>query len=955
MHCPARFSLFAAHFWLVTLAVKLTACGDAAPATTTADIAPADAASTCAAPQLRPDGTCCPPGHAFDPADHACVAVGPRACAAHLPGDPSACVPRWCHNWKDGQGADCKPGELGCLPTPRSCTDVEQAASMGCSAGHFPDGDPGACRPAGLVSVPPARARNADPTATLPPLHAPVGVPPLESLPPIDQTRFCVAADGKSVAACQPGQEGCPAGQAPAPTAPGTCVAVGAGWLCPAGFAAAAHAAGTDAVLAPCAPDPAACGSDAFGGVEEGPGVVFVDPLAVGKADGSKGAPFASLATAIAAVPEGGTVALAAGEHSGPLQISKGITLHGRCAAKVSLVAKGGVPALTIKAAGSGAPVVVRGLRFAPTAYGLAVLGTRPVQAQALMFDRVLKWAVVASGAGTSLTLTDSAIVGTQPSSGALGTALLAEKGGNLTARRVRATDGRSYGANVTGASTLVLDDVLLDSTRPGPDQKAQGGGYGVAAVGASVVSLQSVRLFDHRLAGLIVQGAGTKATLYGVVIDGTRGLPGLLTGGGVFAGTGSQVELTASRMHDNEGTGVAVVGAGATVTARAVVVDATLSQSKTGEGGQGLWVGQGGSAQVVASRFSHNREAAMGVFGGKLALLQVLVDDTQPRIADGTHGTGVFVNGSANAELDRVHIHGSRGNGLAIGDAASVVLARDVLVDGTADGIVAASRGAGVAMGVGVYCGGSLRWFGGRVTGSSGLGVVSTGAGVAELAGVLVDSPAKGAATGGGMGVAAAFGATVRLAGCRLAHNRVAGGVATEAGARLDAQGVLVDHTLPGQEGAGYGFAVSKGGELEAAAALVVHALGAGVFVHASTARLTDCAVRDVAFSTVQVFGAQPVKLGAGIAAYDGREFAVQRVSVASIGSAGILLQDCVNATVTETVVSGGLYGLVNEGKTTTTTKHNAVFGNTLANRSGSQGLSVPPPPTLVLPGSAN
>ncbi|MSQ83451.1 MAG: DUF1565 domain-containing protein [Myxococcales bacterium] len=129
---------------------------------------------------------------------------------------------------------------------------------------------------------------------------------------------------------------------------------MGTSLICPSGFV---QTPPTEAGALPgCAPDPAACGSDAFGGVAEGQHVAFVDGAFGGSSTGSRAAPFVTIGQAIANLPQGGTIAVAAGTYTGKLEWAAPIDLRGRCPALVVLTTAGSANIIrveTAKAAGS--------------------------------------------------------------------------------------------------------------------------------------------------------------------------------------------------------------------------------------------------------------------------------------------------------------------------------------------------------------------------------------------------------------------------------------------------------------------------------------------------------------------------------------------------------------------------------------------------------------------------
>ena len=267
----------------------------------------------CHPASFRADGSCCPSGHFYEASEDECAAIGPPECASTLPSNPAGCQPQWCASLRDPDGALCAPGATGCHPEGRLCTLDELAAGVGSPAGSWPDpGASGACRVAGSWGsdgVAPGELLAALPAPT-----APAGTPPLVALPPTTETSFCTD-EGGHTAICDPAPGSCGKGAMPGPD--GQCLSVGVPWLCPPGFAVDPPGPGSDAGPARCKPDPSDCPADPFGDVVEGADVAFVDASAAPGGDGSRAAPWRSLADAITATTVH-VVAIAAGTYVGP-------------------------------------------------------------------------------------------------------------------------------------------------------------------------------------------------------------------------------------------------------------------------------------------------------------------------------------------------------------------------------------------------------------------------------------------------------------------------------------------------------------------------------------------------------------------------------------------------------------------------------------------------------------
>ncbi len=163
---------------------------------------------------------------------------------------------------------------------------------------------------------------------------------------------------------------------------------------------------------------------------------------------------------------------------------------------------------------------------------------------------------LVASGFGTSVELTDCAVLDTSPlPDGSRGRGVEVYQDASLTAERLLVARNRDVGLLVAeGSATAELADSTISGTRATGDSA---GGLGVAAQDGGVVRLLSTAVIDCDGPGvyLVAQGAleARDTDLVGngfagaVVLDGVLDLRG-----------GS---LSASRFHPSEGGGVGILG----------------------------------------------------------------------------------------------------------------------------------------------------------------------------------------------------------------------------------------------------------------------------------------------------------------------------------------------------------------------------------------------------------
>ena len=760
--------------WLAMVVCALAGChGSGQTAAKSAD-AQTDSGSACAAQQTRPRGGCCAPGSFFDAATGQCVAAGLPECAA-TGANLAACHPRWCRDTADWDAAQCPFGGEDCPKLGHACAgEAAVVATMGCPAGSVPDETGSGCRMAG-AGLPAAVTPAALPAATTP--------------------VNCFVADGSS-RDCAPGEQGCPAGQAPDKA--GKCVAlVGPIWTCPPGFVVAGASTSPD-TLPPCAPDSALCGDDAFGGAVDGPKLRFVSATATDAQNGTRAAPFATIAAAVADVPADGTVVVGQGSYVEVVAIGKAVTVRGRCAALVKVV--GGFAISGQAGAANLADLAVGG-----AGVGLSVALTASAVAERMWITGATV-AGVSAASGSKLVLSNSVVAGTAVNStGQFGYGLLAATGATVTANGVRLTANRDRGIYASGAGvSIALHGVVVDGTLPNSVDLAHGRGLDVQ-LGAAAVATDA-RFFGNREHGVYSWGKGSTVTLRNARVDGTRprSSDGEL-GVGVVAADGGWVQIDGAVLQDNSRMGCNVIGAGAKILARNTLVTGTGRLLDSKNPALGVRAGNQGVLVLTGSRVTGTLGAGVAVqTTGQCLLTNVLVDGTVKSPTAQPIAGGVLVQTAGQAVLQSVRVSGNQGSGIDVRDAASNVTGTDVTVDTTTE---SSPKDTGVGIAVGAAS--TLALGQSRVTGNTALGILAAGSGATvALTHVVVDHTQGNAATGApGMGISIIGGARLTATDCHISHNRYRGIFVYGAGSSADLKNVAIDATEPSLKDKNHGI----------------------------------------------------------------------------------------------------------------------------------------------------
>lgn len=776
------------------------------------DAAPLDVPCSGATP--RPDGTCCPSAQAYDPGTGTCATFGPAGCT----GTASECVPRWCLDWKDATGAVCSAGSPGCQVVGRACTALEVASGAGCPAGQAPSAS--GCLPAGSAVPLPASATWSADELVLP--AAATAVDPADLDPGAAPATLPPAA---APLACPGGGSGCatPCAVGTVADASGTCAPLtGVAWTCPPGFLAA------QAPAAACVPDPADCGTDPFAGVQDAAGTVFVDASATAPATGKRAAPFANLDPALAALPEGGTIVVAAGTYATALETQKKLTIRGRCAALVTLQGKTGFS-------------VVHG--FGPAQVqlrGVSVLGGR----EPLRFD------------GPALATLD----------------------------HVQISGGTRFGLLATGNAVVTAQDLFVHDIQPSTSDQSVG--QGLHASGGAHLTVQDVRLSVTRDRGLYADGAGTVVTASGLVVDGTLAeLAGGLYGDGLSASGGAQVLVQGARFTGNRNAAVLAIGVGSAVTLTDAWIDGTLPQDADGKGGRGVTVLSGAAMDLRQVRTTGNR--ATGVLAdGPGTTLHARALQVAGTLADqgGSAGQGVDVEGGAHAVLEAVHGTGNHSEGVLVLDAGTEVTMTSALIENT----LPRQKDQGSGVGLSVDGGARATLLDVRVKGNRFAGLYSSGAGTRVALQGTIDASEGGPDGKGGYGVLAEAGAQVAIQG-RVSGNHAVGLLSVGQGTRIDGgPGLLIDATLPqiADEWGGRAAGVEEAGTLTLHDAILWKNRDVAVYAQGQDGlvELTDTAI-------VQTKPRADGHGGHGVNVLDGARAVLQQVRVVGSTEVGVLV----------------------------------------------------------------
>ena len=259
---------------------------------------------------------------------------------------------------------------------------------------------------------------------------------------------------------------------------------------------------------------------------------------------------------------------------------------------------------------------------------GLGVYAGAEVEVARSVFERNRDVGMLVDGSGTTLSLTDVAVLETQSqeTDGLFGNGLVMRGGAEVEVIHAVFVRNRSVGVYATDAgTTLILTDVAVRETRSQEFERRYGYGLGVRH-GAEVEVRSTV--FEHnREAGVVASGSGTFLSLTNVLARETRSRErDGRYGHGLVVVEGAEAEVSRALFDRNRAVGVLAFETGTILQVTDVVVHETLESecapdSCEGFGG-GVGIGSYGGASVDVTRFTVTQNAMSGVqlaHGGSL------------------------------------------------------------------------------------------------------------------------------------------------------------------------------------------------------------------------------------------------------------------------------------------------------------------------------------------------
>jgi hypothetical protein len=414
-------------------------------------------------------------------------------------------------------------------------------------------------------------------------------------------------------------------------------------------------------------------------------GTRYVDAAAPAGGDGTLSAPFQTLLAALAAVPSGGTIALAKGKYVGASMVTKKLQIRGRCAALVEIDGDNGFGWV---ASGSGAELHISGVTIHHTDFGIGAYEGGKAFVRGVHIRDVSSVALASQYASSKLVVEDSLVSDMGAKSGPGGRGLNVLSQSEMVATRVMLQRVCTIGVLAAGVDAkVVLDEVRILDTR---ETSAGKYGRGIEANGGGRVTASRVEVKAARQFGVRVSGAGSMVDARWMRVHGVTGeVASGDFGMGVMVASGAKFKARGVSIEQVQKAGLWCSEGGTSTDLAGVRIAQVKSTFGGGIEGFGASWGNGAKGSAVALHVQKCQSAGVMVTGksSKLTASGLLVNDIVPDTESELGGYGVMLDNGAQASLEHLRIDKATQTGLVVTNAGTSVEARHVVITSTKTG----------------------------------------------------------------------------------------------------------------------------------------------------------------------------------------------------------------------------------------------------------------------------
>ncbi len=360
---------------------------------------------------------------------------------------------------------------------------------------------------------------------------------------------------------------------------------------------------------------------------------------------------------------------------------------------------------------------------------GIVVQGGASLTAERCTVQGNAGVGVFAEGTRTRVELSDTAVLDTLPSpDGDGGGGITVQDDASLSATGCTVERNAESGVFASGAKTTVeLTDTTILDTSPGADRA---GGRGLEAADGATVTATGCTLQGNTEFGLLASNPGTVVDLAETSILDTRQGAAGMDGGGIEVADGAAVTATDCTLEGNTGFGVGATDTGSTVDLAYVEILDT-EPSPDGSMGRGITVQSAAFLSAIGSTVQGN--AQIGVFatneGTMVNLTDTAILDTVPS-RDGTEGRGIQATDGATLQATGCAIGGNSEFGIGASGTGTAIEIDHSEVTGTQRG-----RATGFALAVVAQVGARIRAADCTISDNEGPGLYAVSSGELDVA----------------------------------------------------------------------------------------------------------------------------------------------------------------------------------------------------------------------------
>lgn len=515
---------------------------------------------------------------------------------------------------------------------------------------------------------------------------------------------------------------------------------------------------------------------------------------------------FRTITDALAAAPDGATIAVDTSTYAESITIDRRLHLAGRCAREASLQG-----AIRIRG-----DVTLTGLRF----QGLVVEAGARAIGRGLQIEGATGEGILVRGARVDLENTVIRSTNARPD-GTSGRGIALEPGSQVALQNVSLANNREAGIDVEG-SAIRLDDVVVRATQL---DGSRASAAGVQGRQGAQITLNRVASFANLRAGLRLTD-GARATATSLVVRDTAG------GAGIVVRDGAGLSGTSLTLDRNKDYALAVLDSG-TATLTAAAIQRTRRANPLAGTVAIAVAADNGSVRLESSALLANSDRGLLSTAGHATAIDTLIDGTEGALAP-----GVGITQLGHVRLTGVTVTNSGGAALIV-QSGTAELSESIVA--TTRAFTGAQVGAGLVVNTGtatidgcvVKDNASFGIIFGNVRGGRARGTISR-----SLVARTFGRDGRTEDQQEGFGVWVSEGSTLALSLSDLDQNEN-GALGVHHGAHVTVERSLFRRTKPNKLGS-YGNGIYSEGVLELSDSALVGNTTIGLQAHGPTAHVT-------------------------------------------------------------------------------------------------------------------